>query len=152
VTTAKTQGGTPDTQAATSTTVSKLGPGKLTLGATPQDFSWQVVNCRLEPTHEEAEQRGTLAQPKRAATITSKWVLAGTAIQDFEIPNGFQNYCQDNNGVSVPYSFVPNTVAAKKYTGTVQIRSVLIGGDISDELTVDFSFPTNEEPLRGVTP
>lgn len=137
--------------AATSVTVSKLGEGVLTLGATPQDFSWQVTNCRLEPSHEEADQRGTLAKPKRAAEVTTRWVLAGTAIQDFELdgPEGFADYCQDNNGTEVPYVFTPNTAAAKSYTGNCQIRAIVIGGDVDVEITADFSFPCSEDPLRG---
>jgi hypothetical protein len=138
---------------ATAVTVSKLGVGVLSLGATPQDFSWQVTNCRLEPSHEEADQRGTLAKPKRAAEITTSWVLAGTVIQDWEVdgPEGFADYCQDNNGVEVPYVFTPNTDAGKTYTGNVQIRAVIIGGDVDVELTADFSFPCSEDPTRGTT-
>lgn len=139
---------------ATEVTVSKLGEGVLTLGTTPSDFSWQVTNCRLEPSHEEADQRGTLAKPKRAKDITTTWVLAGTAIQDFELdtPIGFQDYCQDTNGTEVPYLFTPNSAAGKTYTGNVQIRAVVIGGDVDVEITADFSFPCSEDPTRGTTP
>ncbi len=139
---------------ATDVTVSKLGEGTLTLGPSPNDFSWQVTNCRLEPSHEEADQRGTLAKPKRAKDITTTWVLAGTAIQDFELdaPEGFQEYCRVNNGIEVPYTFTPNTAAGKTYTGNVQIRAIPIGGDIDEEVTADFSFPCSEEPEREAAP
>jgi len=126
---------------------SRLGAGTLTLGATPNDFSFQVTNCRLEPSVTENEARGTLAEPKRAPTTTTDWVLAGTAIQDWEVdaPAGFVEYCRVNDGIEEPFVFTPSTTIGVSYEGTCRITPVMIGGEIvDDDSTSDYSFPISD--------
>lgn len=130
-------------------TDSRLGPGTLTLGAVPDDFTCQVTNCRLSPSAEEEDALPTLCEPERPASVTTSWALAGTVIQDWELDDGFVEFCRVNDTTEVPFVFVPNTTAGKQYSGTVQIRAVEIGGDVSAQLTTDFEFPLNGDPVRG---
>lgn len=137
-------------------TDSRLGPGVLELGATPQAFQMQVANGRLEPSHEESDNRPTLGKPDRAKTVKTTWVLAGTLVQDFELdaPEGALEYLRTHNGEEQPFRWVPSDTTAKQYSGTVQIRASTIGGDVDVELTSDFSLPLVGDPERGdvVTP
>ena len=137
--------------AATDVTDSRLGPGVLELGATPNDYAMQVANVRLEPAHEESEQRGTLGKPERPATVKTKWNLVGTLVQDWELddPDGALEYLRIHNLEEVPFTWVPSDTHGKQYTGTVQLRAVVIGGDIDVETTADFSFPVIGDPVRG---
>jgi hypothetical protein len=132
-------------------TDSRLGVGELSLGAVPDEFAMQVTNCRLEPSHEESEARGTLGKPNRAATVKTTWILAGSVVQDWELdaPEGFLEYCRVHNGEEVPFTFVPSTAHAKQYTGTVQIRATTIGGEVDVELSSDFSLPVVGDITRG---
>jgi hypothetical protein len=137
------------------TTGSRLGPGKLTIGTAPNDYSYQITNTRLEPTVEENEARGTLAEPTRAPTTKTTWALAGTVIQDWELesPQGFVEFCRVEDGNEHPFTFVPNTVVAKQYTGTCRVTAVIIGGEIvDDDSTSDFSFPVSTFTRGAVTP
>lgn len=129
---------------------SRLGPGTLKLDAV--EHGWQISNVRLEPSIEDEDGTPTLAEPEPAPLASVSWVLAGSAIQDFELPAGFVNYCLDNALDEVPFEWVPNTTmggATKlKYAGTCQIRPVTIGGDVAVQVTTDFEFPVIGEPVR----
>ena len=137
--------------AALDVTDSRLGPGVLELGATPDDFAMQVANVRLEPSHEETDQRGTLGKPDRPASVKTTWSLAGTLVQDWELeaPEGALEYLRTHNLEELPFRWVPNDTHAIQYSGTVQIRSVVIGGDIDTETTSDFSFPVVGDIARA---
>ena len=137
---------------------SKLKTGKLVLGGTAVpavapaiEVSCQPTNVRLEPTHnEEGESAETLCGDTLAPSTTTTWALMGTSIQDFDDPDGFTHYCYDNNLDSVPFMWQPNANATK-YTGTVNIRAVPIGGDVNTRITHDFEFPV-EGALTVVKP
>lgn len=142
--------------AATDVTSSILGPGVLEFGDDPDtiDFSMQMTNVALIPSHEESDQTGTLGKPKRAADVKTTWVLGGTQVQDFELEatEGFSEYARVNNNQEKFWRFVPNDAYAIQYSGKAQIRAVQIGGEIDTELTADFSLPITEGPDRATVP
>ena len=130
-------------------TIDRLGPGTLTFGASPNDFSMQVSRCVLIPDHSEEDGIATLGDPDPIAEVTTSWTLEGDAVSDWAQADGFVNWTFDNNLSEQPFEFVPNNAEAVKWTGTVQIRAMEIGGDVSSVITTAFSFPCKGTPVRG---
>ena len=127
---------------------SRLGPGTLKFNTT-QDVSFQASNVRLTPSVDESDGLATLAEPNPAPEASITWALEGTAIQDFESATGFVNWAMDNALDEVGFEFIPLTaVAGLKYSGTVQVRPVEIGGDMGVQVTTDFSMPLVGDPVR----
>jgi hypothetical protein len=129
--------------------VDKLGPGTLTLGSAPSDFSLQVSRAALVPESEEEDATPTLGEPEPVPDITTTWTLEGDAISDWADETGFINYCFDNAGTEVPFEFVPNTGKAVQWTGTVQVRAMTVGGSVSEQIVESFSFPVKGQPVRS---
>lgn len=121
---------------------SRLGPGTLKFNATT-DVSFQTANARLTPDVSEEDGTPTLAEPEPPPQATVSWALAGTVIQDFTAgAEGFVNWAADHSLEEVPFEFVPQSGTPElKYTGTVLVYPVEIGGDAGVQITTDFEFP-----------
>lgn len=126
---------------------SRLGVGTLTLGAT--EYGVQVSNVRLVPNHTENDGTPTLANPEPDSEVVTKWALQGTAIQDFEDVDGFVQFCTENNGDSVTFTWVPKTSAVTNWTGNCIIKAVEFGGDVNVQNTSDFEFMLVGAPVRA---
>lgn len=134
-------------------TESRLKTGVLHLGdaTTGVDFACQATNVRLTPSYEDdGDNLETLCGDSIAPGKKETWVLAGTAIQDFDDPLGFVTYCMDNATTTVAFEWTPNTTGAPTFSGNVVIVAVEIGGDVNTRLTTDFEFDVSG-PLT-VTP
>lgn len=130
----------------------RLGPGTLTLGATPDDFSCQVAALALVPSAEEGDATATLCDPTPVAPITTTWTLDGTVLQDFSNPAGFQKWAYDNENTEQPFTFIPNTdTGPPTFTGTVLVEAVQIGGEVAEQVTVDFSWQVKGKPDWATT-
>jgi hypothetical protein len=125
---------------------SRLGPGTLQLGTA--EYGQQITNVVLTPSLDSTDGTPTLADPDPLPDQKETWALEGSAIQDFELATGFVNYCFDNSGTSVPFTWTPNTDAGVVYSGTVLLSAVPIGGDAGVQVTADFSFPVDGKPTR----
>jgi len=130
---------------------SRLGPGTLVLGAS-DDFSLQVSSCSLTPSTNETDGTPTLAAPDPAVEVDFEWTLSGDVISDWTDDEGFVNYCMDNAGTEVEFTFTPLTSAGVEYSGDLQVRPVQIGGDVAVQSVVSFEFPLTAAPTRTVTP
>ena len=51
----------------------RVGPGTLTFGAAPLDFSCQVASAALVPDNAEDDVTPTLCDPKPVAPVTTTW-------------------------------------------------------------------------------
>ena len=128
---------------------SRVRNGTLALGDTPVQFECQATNVRIVPDHNQEDGVETLCGDMSEPSLETTWTLAVTAIQDFNDPAGFVNYCFDNNGTAVAFEWVPGPAATSpSFTGTVQIRAVEIGGDVATQLTTDAEFPCIGQPVR----
>lgn len=123
-------------------TDSRQGPGTLTLG-TLTGAGCQMSNVRLVPEHNEEDGTPTLCDPKPAPESETTWTLQGSAIQDWEkgADEGFVEFCRVNDGLTVTFSWVPNTAIGVTYSGSCQVRAVEIGGDVGVQNTTDYEFP-----------
>jgi hypothetical protein len=126
---------------------SRLGPGTLTLGTT--DRGAQVSNCRLVPSNTSTDGTPTLGTPAPSADIATTWALTGSAIQDWEDPAGFVEYCRINNNTEVAFEWEPNSAKGISYTGTCKVVALEIGGDVAVQNTSAFEFSLVGEPVRS---
>jgi hypothetical protein len=136
---------------------SRLGPGTLTIGATPgEDFSTQIANCRLVPTADSTDGTPTLATPEPPPLTTTSYALQGDAIADFSNPTGFNRFCFDNDGVEMDFVFTPNTdeTTPATLTGKLTVRAFEMGGDVAVQISTSFEFPVTGKPVwaGGTTP
>jgi outer membrane receptor for ferric coprogen and ferric-rhodotorulic acid len=129
-------------------TDSRLGPGTLVFDTT-EDFSIQVSSCSLTPSTNETDGTATLAEPTPASEVTFDWNLTGDTISDWSDATGFVNWAMDNAGSEVTFAFTPSTAAGVDYSGTVQVRPIQIGGDVSAQSVVSFEFPLTGAPTRA---
>jgi len=134
-------------------TSSRVKEGSLKLGpiATAVDFSCQPSNIRLTPTTETEDPLETLCGDIATGSGTTSWVLQGTAISDFDDPDGFVLYCFENDGDQVEFTWQPNAGAAT-WSGEMFVQAVEIGGDVNTRLTTDFSFAIVSTPVYTPDP
>jgi len=106
---------------------SPLGPGTLTLGATPQDVSCQVENAALEWNKSSSSAIYTLCGAMVPPLPLYAAHLTGRVVQDNMQGSGLAAYCYTNMGKQVAFVFTPNTADAAKYTGTLIIDPLTFG-------------------------
>lgn len=131
---------------------SKLKAGTLTLDALP--FATQATNVRLTPSVDEnGDAVEVLSGESLGADETTKWVLAIEAIQDFDDPQGFVNFCFDNADQAVPFTWEPNaTAGGASFNGSCTIRAVEIGGPVNTRNSTEAEFPVIGTPARTFRP
>jgi hypothetical protein len=132
-------------------TESRVRKGVLTLGETAAsvDFSCQPTNIRVTPTYDDDGDRtetlcGDVIPPGKIAS----YVLAGTAVQDFDDPEGFLAYCWDNQMDTVPFTWQPNIEGAPTWSGSLVVVALEEGGDVGARITTDFEFDIVGTPDR----
>jgi hypothetical protein len=106
---------------------SPLGPGTLTLGATPTDFSCQVENAALQWNKTTSTEIWTLCGAMIPPLALYAAHLTGRFIQDNMQSAGLAAFCYTNMGKQLAFVFTPNTVDAAKYTGTVIVDPLTFG-------------------------
>jgi hypothetical protein len=133
---------------------SKLKDGKLTLGsATGTDYGCQITNVRINSSYStDGDAVETLCGDHMpAGEKLDGRALAGTAIQDFDNPDGLINFLWDNDLQQVEFSYVPNDPAAG-YTlsGIVRVRvpDESFGGDVNARVTSDFEWAVIGDVVR----
>jgi len=106
---------------------SPLGPGTLTLGATPTDISCQVENAALEWNKSTSTEIYTLCGAMVPPLPLYAAHLTGRIVQDNMQGSGVAAYCYTNMGKQVQFVFTPNTADAAKYTGTLIVDPLTFG-------------------------
>lgn len=134
----------------------KMGPGTLKLGpAGIQDVSCQVTNMRVEwdESVDTTDAVDVLCGEQLAAEETATYTatLAGNILQDIDAA-GVVAYSWTNKGVNVVFEFIPNTVAARKVTGTVRVVPITLGGDVKSRPRSDISWKCIGTPVLAPTP
>lgn len=121
---------------------SKLGPGRLTFGdaGDAQEFAAQTTATALEPDVDEGDNIPVLSGEEVAGDDDYTYNLTGTALQDYSGMTSWIVWCKENQGVTLPFEFVPNNTQGLKVTGSVKIRPVKFGGDVKERNTSDFEF------------
>jgi hypothetical protein len=127
---------------------SRLRGGTLTLDSVA--FAKQVTEATLEPSvTEEGDRVETLSGAVITPDERTDWVLNVAAVQDFDDPAGFVEFCRANAGEVVAFTWQPNADGAPAYAGTVRVRAATIGGAVNTRLTTSPAFPvvTLDDPV-----
>lgn len=119
--------------------------GTLTLDSQP--FAKQATSVALTPSVDtEGDPVETLDGSTITADDVTTWTLDVGAIQDFEDPAGFVEFCRANKGELVAFAWAPAGATGPSYAGTCKVRAVAIGGDVNTRLDTSVSFPVEGEP------
>jgi hypothetical protein len=131
-------------------TVHKLGPGSLSIGTTPNDFSCQVTAARVEWEVDEGDDVVVLCGDTVPGARTYSSKLTATILSDLGAAAGIVEFSWTNKGTQHAFEFVPNATAGKSVTGTVIVDPISVGGDESGQnMTSDFEFAIVGDPVIG---
>lgn len=102
--------------------ITRMGPGTITVGATPLDFSAEVRSVTI--AHEYDEQSEAVTYLDGSGSPAS---LARADSVTFEADNdlsaqGIYSYCESNDLTEQPFTYTPSTADAASWAGTVQVR------------------------------
>lgn len=127
----------------------KMGPGTFTLGAGPTAFSDQVRDLTIQVTEnvQTTEAIPVLSGSEIPAEedATYKYAVAVGFLTDVW-SNGIAEYTWDNEGITVPFSFVPNTAAGSEIEGSCRIVPINVGGTAKQRMQADVVFQCPEKP------
>lgn len=134
----------------------KMGDGTFKLGpAGVQDASCQITNLRVECSESVST---TDAVPVLCGEVlpavddvSLSWQLSGNVVQDIAAAD-LVAYTWTNAGQQIAFTFVPNTVAARKVTGVVRIVPLTLGGDVKTTPRADFTWQIIGTPVMAATP
>jgi hypothetical protein len=139
-----------------------LGPGTLTLGTAPTDFSCEVMGGQI--THEYntvGEARTPLCGTEKPAAETRS-DGAQFSIENDLSAAGLYKYLIDNDLRSVAFAYTPNTVHGAKWAGTVvaklpgSIGADSFGSPIVSEVVLPgvgtFTFTPGTNPTAAEAP
>lgn len=122
----------------------KMGPGTVKLGpAGVQNISIQVTSFTVtfaesvETTPAVPVLTGDELPAEETPTVT--WAVSGNIIQDLEAA-GVVAYSWTNSKAELALEFIPNTVAARKVTGTIVMVPINLGGDSKARPQSDFTW------------
>lgn len=126
----------------------KLGPGTLTFGAQAAQAQITKGKVSASETVKSTDAIPVLSGEELAAqeSASLSYKLDATVIQDIDAA-GLTAFTWDNAGDEVPFVFIPNTVEARKVTGTVRIVPIDIGGDVDVRNTADLSWAIIGTPV-----
>lgn len=131
------------------TTVAKLGPGTLTIGATGTevDVSCLINGARVTASKDQADGTQKLCGTKRPGAVTYTYELTGNIDIDVSDPAGIFALSVAEPGSEQPYTFTPNTEAGTSAEGVLVIDPLDFGADaFGDDLTSDFTFALTDAP------
>lgn len=126
-----------------------VGPGKLTIGASSDltTFEGQVTSCRLVPSVDQGDNIAVLSGESVAGDRTESWSLEGTLLQDFGSTGSRTEWLFNNRGETHVFEFEPSTAAGKKFTGSLVVEAIEVGGDVNTKPTSDFNFKVIGSPV-----
>jgi hypothetical protein len=103
-------------------TVTALGPGTVSIGSTPLDFSCEVIGAKITHEYEETtEQRTRLCGDAVPAQTTRADGFTAELENDLSAA-GLYAYLQTHDMESVEFTFTPSTAAGATWTGNVVLR------------------------------
>lgn len=107
-------------------TVTSLGPGTVTVGSSPLDFSCEVVGAKITHTYEEASAQTRRLCGDTVAAAESRTDGFTADVENDLTAAGLYKYLQDNDLTAQPFSFVPNSTVGSsvpaEWTGTVVVK------------------------------
>lgn len=133
----------------------KMGPGTLKFDTgLATAASTQVVSCEIEPS-EKVDQDDDIDVLTGEVlvgdeTITFEWTVKATIVQDIT-SGSFVAWSWANAGQTKQFEFIPNTVGARKVTGSIVVVPIKIGGAAKTRPQSDLTWrmPRGTAPALG---
>ena len=119
------------------------GPGTLTFGATADkvDFSGQVSSTKIVPDSDADDAIDVLSGDQVPGEIRFSATLEATFLQDFDA-RGCIAWSWENAGETVEFEFIPATAHGARFTGSVVVQPMEVGGDVRKKNTSDIKWQT----------
>lgn len=130
--------------------VTKFGPGTITVGTTPVDFSAQLINGLIEWDKDKDDDVTVLSGDVVAGASTYTATLSGTLFQDL-VATGILEYSWTHKGEQVPFEFTPNTANGTAVAGDLVIDPIPFGSDEAKaNMQGDFTWNLVGEPTLTI--
>lgn len=131
---------------------SRLGPGRLTIGAvgSPQEFGSQVTKMTITPESSDGDAIAVLSGEEVVDDAADTYKLEGEMFQSYGV-DSLIKWTWDNHRAELPFTFVPDLAGALQVTGTCRVKRVPIGGDVKTKNTAAFEFAGVGEPILTET-
>lgn len=128
-------------------TLSKLGPGLLSIGAvgSPKEFGTHVSEVKLTPDFDKDDDIPVLSGETYGGDEVTTWALNVTLYQDYTA-NSLLLWMHQNAGKEYPFTFVPDKGGAIQAKGTLRVRPAEIGGEVKKRNTTEVEFPVIGDP------
>lgn len=128
-----------------------MGPGTLTFGeAGANDFSCQIANAKITTDNDAEDSIPVLCGGEVPGEVSYSAELEAEFLQDFDA-DGCIDWSWKNAGQQVPFEFIPATGHAAKFTGTVTVHPMDVGGDVRKKNTSKIKWPTVGLPIADFT-
>lgn len=126
---------------------SKLGPGRLTLGATGSASEWggHVTEMEVKPESKADDNLVFLDWSEKAGDTVDSWSITGKVGQTWD-KDSLIKWTWDHHGQELPVTFVPDRAGALQLTGVVKVTRIGFGGEVKKANVSDFEFTGIGEP------
>jgi len=108
----------------------------------------QITKATLVPKVDTGDDIPVLSGGVVSGERTYTWTLSGEFLQDLA-DTGITTWTYDNAGVSLPFTYVPNSAKARHVAGTIIVDPTTIGGDVKSKARSDFEFSVVGTPAIG---
>lgn len=128
----------------------KLGPGTLTVGDTGsgQEMAKQTTEIAIEPSYSDGDRQVVLSGDTDQEDSAWEGTLTATFFQDYDA-DGLLKWTWDNDGKTLPFTFIPSTTAGFEVSGEVKVRPATIGGEVDTENTSEIEWTLPDKPVIG---
>jgi len=121
------------------TTHTVLGPGTVTIGVTPMDFSAECKGAKILHNYEDVGEATTYLDGHTHGQAQSRTDGFGASLDNDLSAAGLYAYLYTNDLTEQPLTYTPNTAAGASWTGTVKLT-------LPDEIGADeFGTPIASE-------
>ena len=125
-----------------------VGPGSLVFGSPGDEFAAQITKCSVEPSVEKEDDIPVLSGEVVPGERTYSYVLTGEWLQDITA-DGITTWSWENEGVQMPFVYIPNDALERSISGSVVIDSTTVGGDVKSKARAEFEFSCVGKPALG---
>ena len=101
--------------------VTRLGPGTITVGSTPVDFSAEVTDVTMTHGYNETAEAKTYLVGSTALASFTRSDGVTAALDNDLTAAGLYAYLQTNDLTEQPFSYTPQDADTVEWAGTVQV-------------------------------
>lgn len=139
--------------------ITKLGPGTITLGETPTDFSAEVTGASIAHEYDETQEETTMLSGDVLPAVEVRRDSLALSVMNNLLAAGLYNYLWTNDQQTVAMVFTPNTDDGASWAGDVKCRlpeeigSDTFGNPLASEVTLPgvgaFAFTPSTDPVAA---